>query len=245
LRRGERADDALSCILALGITGAPVVDQDGIAVGIVSFRDLLTRKTGPLVGDCMSSPVVSVKRSATIQEAARIFSERGFHRLVVVDDDGRAVGIVSVIDCVRGLSGMPASHPATFPHYDPQSGVAWTDDTVFDLEHVDAAPEGPGILVLRVGGANVTETDTWIEPNRNVRARLREMLTKPQADRRLALLLERYASRLRFRAASVPSTRRRLEAMLRLREHADVWVWTRGATAESQNLASKTAKDSP
>jgi CBS domain-containing protein len=231
LRRGEEIEHALSYILALAISGAPVVDDNGIPVGVVSFRDLLTRNAGGLVGDCMTSPAVTVKRSATIQEAARIFSERGFHRLIVVDDEGHAVGIVSVLDCVRGLTGMPASHPAGFPHYDRRAGLTWSDDTLFDLEHLHTAPEGAGIFVLLVGGANLTETDVWIEPSRCVRARLRRILTLPQSDRRLATLVKRYGDRLRFRAAAVPDSTRRREALNRLREHTDTWVWARGPQA--------------
>jgi CBS domain-containing protein len=217
LRPDDAIDEALEWLLMLGISGAPVTDPYGKPVGMASWRDLLARRRGPTVGDCMSSPAVVVKRGATIKEAAAILSERGFHRVVVVDDTGHAVGVVSTLDVARALLGMPAAHPETFPHFDKSTGLIWSDDAVFGPHQIELAPSAPGILVLRVGGANEDERDVWIEGTGNLRDRLREIASGKDEDRRLALLLKRLGPKLCFRTTVVVDAQFRKMALDRVR----------------------------
>jgi len=226
LKACDGADAALRYLSTLDISGAPVLDAEGRPVGMISFRDLVGTRRNGNVASRMSSPVACVGPHTSIREAARHLGEAGFHRLVVVDDDGHAIGIVSSLDLMRALAGLPASHPATFPHFDTATGLTWSDDTTFDVAHLERAPEAPGILMLRVGGAGETETDVWVEPSPNVRTRLREILCQPQTDRRLTLLLQRYGRRLRYRAAAT-SGRPRDAALAVMHEREDQWVWAR------------------
>jgi CBS domain-containing protein len=224
LHAGDDVDAAIGYLLGLDISGAPVLDRAGHPIGVAALSDLVSLKGGPRVGERMSRPAVVIDRMATIGEAARLLSEHGIHRLIVVDDRGLAVGIVSALDCVRALCGLPAHHPSAFPHYDRPSGLTWGDDLVLCRENLDLAPNGPGILVLRVGGAGRPETDVWIEPAANVRARVRELLYCPQSDSRLSALLARHGRNLRFRACAVPDSARLREALDRLRKNRDPWV---------------------
>jgi CBS domain-containing protein len=201
-----------------------VVDRAGHPVGVASLRDLVALKGGRLVAERMSSPALVIDRMATIGEAARLLSEHGIHRLIVVDERGLAIGIVSALDCVRALYGLPAHHPSAFPHYDRRTGLTWGDDLVLCRENLESAPDGPGILVLRVGGVGRPETDVWIEPAANVRARLRELLYCHPSDGRLSALIARHGKDLRFRACAVPDGARLREALDRLRENRDPWV---------------------
>jgi hypothetical protein len=228
LRPSDDVDEALRYLLAMGVSGAPVVDGQGYPLGVVSFRDLLPYQGGTRIMDRMSAPAISIARTASIEAAARLLSERGIHRLVVVDEDGLTVGVVSASDCMRGLCGLPASHPATFPHYDRRKGLTWTDDLILCSENLDLAPSAPGILLLRVGGLGRYETDVWIESTENVRARLQDMLLRPQQDRRLAQLLSRYGKDLRFRASPVPDASRRVAALDALRVTREPWVVIHG-----------------
>lgn len=216
VRPTDATSDVLNGILALGITGAPVLGQDGRPVGMVSLKDLVSR-TGSLAADLMTAPAAVVGAGAPIADAGRLLAETGYHRLVVVDADGRAAGIVSALDVVRGLLGLPAIHPSPFPHLDRETGLTWTDDFPLDLEHLDAAPDGPGLLVLIHGGASLRERVVWAEPCENVSTRLAGMLSTPQTEQPL---LSWWLARrpLRFRAAAVAdaSTRRRaIEGFLR------------------------------
>jgi CBS domain-containing protein len=51
--------------------------------------------------DIMTSPVVTVRLSTHVKEAAAILAERGFTALPVVDADDRLIGIVTEADLVR------------------------------------------------------------------------------------------------------------------------------------------------
>ena len=48
----------------------------------------------------MSSPPITVRRLTPLAEAARLMRERSVHRLVVVDERDRAMGVLSSMDFV-------------------------------------------------------------------------------------------------------------------------------------------------
>ncbi|WP_428264855.1 CBS domain-containing protein [Haliangium sp.] len=202
MRANELARDALGYLASLGVSGSPVLDDEGMPIGMVSMRDLLRIDDDDVVEQHMSRPVVTVNEHNTIEDAAKLLGETGFHRLVVADEEGRAVGIISSLDIVRGLIGMPASHPPVFPHYDEDNHVIWTDDIVFELDRVEAAPDGPGVLALIHGGAGRLERMVWAEAAHNVRTRLIDMLSTPQDK---FPMLQHWLDQgdLRFRAAFV------------------------------------------
>jgi hypothetical protein len=218
LRPVELASDALRYLVALGVGGCPVLDDGGMPVGMISLSDLVNASSDVPVRERMSAPIASVREAATIREAATLLSETGYHRLVVVDEHGRAVGIVSSIDVVRGLVGMPARHPAVFPHYDERTHMAWTDDTELDFGRIEVAPDGPGVVALIHGGAGRHERVVWAEATQNVRTRLIDMLSSPQ-DRYPALQRWLDIGNLRFRAASqIDAVERRRVAEQLLRD---------------------------
>jgi CBS domain-containing protein len=57
----------------------------------------------------MTTPAVTVHVGATIRLAAREMVSRHIHRLVVTDDDGIPVGVVTPLDLLRSLLETPAS----------------------------------------------------------------------------------------------------------------------------------------
>ena len=202
LQPDETPDDALSYVLALGVTGAPVIGESGELLGMISLRDLFGDRQGVTIADRMTTPAVSVTQHMPISEAGKLMGETGYHRLAVTDENGRLVGILSTLDVVRGLLGMPASHPATFPHYDPETGATWTDDHLLEFERVEAAPEGPGVVALVRGGTGTRESIVWVEATDNMRRRLIDMLSLPEEQ---TLMLRKVLAfrELRFRATSI------------------------------------------
>jgi CBS domain-containing protein len=219
LRASDSAESALAGILALGITAAPVLDPDGRPLGVVSLRDLVGgRREGSIAGARMTSPAAVVRARATIAEAAQLVGTTGYRHLVVVNEDGRAVGMVSAVDLIRGLVGLPATHPAAFPHFDAATGVSWTDDAVLDADAIEWIPGGPGLVALIHDAPGEPRRVVWVEAAANVSTRLAEMLAAPQEDPELALWLRRREA-LRFRVALVgdPERRERLAAALRAR----------------------------
>jgi len=212
IRPTDLADQAVRHLLALGVSGAPVLDQEGRPLGVASVGDLLREDAGLTAADRMTSPPAVVAKDASLAQAASQMAETGYGRLVVVDAGGKAVGLVSAIDVLRALTGAPVRHPDSFPHYDRTSGLTWTDDTALDLDRVQASPDGPGLLLLVHGGAQQPEIPVWAEACANVRTRLLDMLSTPQGDRP-ALLLWLQRGNLRFRAAAEPDSERRRFAL--------------------------------
>jgi len=96
------------------ISGLPVVDRDGVLVGVISQTDLLHARTtealwsawpGLAVRHLMTSPPVTVTADVAIEDAASLMEERGIHRLVVTDEDGETpIGVLSVSDLVRAMA---------------------------------------------------------------------------------------------------------------------------------------------
>lgn len=56
-----------------------------------------------LVREAMTSPVVTIPRTATVRQAIRVLHEHEITALPVVDDAGRLAGIVSEMDLLRGV----------------------------------------------------------------------------------------------------------------------------------------------
>jgi CBS domain-containing protein len=97
------------------ISGVPVVDEDGVLVGVLAESDLVrARATQSLwshwealaVHHLMHAPVLTADREMGLEEAATLMERAHVHRLIVVDDDQRIpVGIISSSDLVRAIVG--------------------------------------------------------------------------------------------------------------------------------------------
>jgi CBS domain-containing protein len=130
---GPDADvaEVASLLLANNISAAPVVDDEGHILGMVSEADLMrraggdrprrwwlalfadetaafTRTHGTRARDVMTGDVVSIGKDATLAEIARTLESRRIKRVAVVED-GRLAGIVSRSDVLRGLASLRAS----------------------------------------------------------------------------------------------------------------------------------------
>jgi CBS domain-containing protein len=110
-------------LFELGVSGFPVVDDDGKVIGVVSEADMLAkealedgyhglrgmiaaivhraerRKAGAATAaELMTSPAVTVAADDTVEHAAARMYTRTLKRLPVVDPAGRLVGIISRSD---------------------------------------------------------------------------------------------------------------------------------------------------
>lgn len=90
----------------------PVCENDRL-VGMVTDRDIVVkavaegREGQAKARDVMSSPVVWCYDSQDVGEAARLMEVKQIRRLLVVDDDKRLVGIVSLGDIsTRGFEDL-------------------------------------------------------------------------------------------------------------------------------------------
>lgn len=101
------------------VSAIPIVDQQGIPIGIVSEADLLLKERrqelesegdylhprrrrherakaeGTVAAEVMTSPAITVAAGTPLSEAAQLMQKKNIRRLVVVDHRGRIAGIVS------------------------------------------------------------------------------------------------------------------------------------------------------
>ena len=97
------AEATLSDLRALSahhrISGIPVVKPDGTLVGIVTNRDIRFA-TDPKVrvADLMTTDLVTVKEGTSETEARALLHKHRIERLLVVDDDFKCVGLITVKD---------------------------------------------------------------------------------------------------------------------------------------------------
>ena len=99
--------DAVVLMTAENI-GAIVITSLQKAVGILTERDLMKKvilegldAKNTKVGDVMSAPLIIIRSDASIGEATQLMQLRKIRRLIV-EEDGRIVGIVTQRDLERG-----------------------------------------------------------------------------------------------------------------------------------------------
>ncbi len=102
--------DAANLMFRNKVSGLPVVNEDGMLVGIITEADFLRLEVArheaedpqpvETVDEVMSPRVLTIGPSHSITDAARTMVVNDVNRLPVVDDAGRLLGIVSRLDVV-------------------------------------------------------------------------------------------------------------------------------------------------
>jgi CBS domain-containing protein len=87
-----------------------VTEREGEApVGVVSHVDVIAHYGEDLAAiqaqDVMTSEVISISEDATLEEAAKKLLESNIRRLLVVNEEGRPLGILSTTDIIREIRG--------------------------------------------------------------------------------------------------------------------------------------------
>lgn len=99
-------DDAVAHLAAVldqhGISGVPVVDDDGVVVGLVSEYDVLAHPEGPTAAEIMTRAVLSVTEDNDVEDVRHLLLDRRIRRVPVLSG-GTPVGIVSRGDLVALL----------------------------------------------------------------------------------------------------------------------------------------------
>jgi CBS domain-containing protein len=98
------------------VSGLPVVNGEGVVVGVVSESDLLARQEAPglrrkrartaelTAADLMSWPPATIAPDETVRHAARLMYAHKLRRLPVVDQRGQLIGLVTRADLLSAFT---------------------------------------------------------------------------------------------------------------------------------------------
>ena len=97
--------EALDIMGRYKISGVPVVNTDGLLVGIITNRDLRfeTRFNIPVSEVMTPQPLVTVPVGTTLDEAKVKLQKHRIEKLLVVDDDGHLKGLITVKDIQKAI----------------------------------------------------------------------------------------------------------------------------------------------
>ncbi len=92
--------------------GMPVVGKDGKPVGMVSKTDLLREGSESFAGavptgtvaEVMTESAFGLPEHASLAQAAALMAYERVHRVPILSDDGKVVGIVTPLDVARWLA---------------------------------------------------------------------------------------------------------------------------------------------
>ncbi len=171
-------------LFELGVSGFPVVDDDGKVIGVVSEADMLAkeaieggwhglrgmiaavvhraerRKAGAATaGELMTSPAVTVAADDTVGHAAARMYTRRLKRLPVVDAAGRPVGIICRSDVL-----------AVFDRLDEEIRAEITGQVIPRLSE-----PGQYSLIVKDGVVTVEGTPESVSMGHEVLARIRHV----------------------------------------------------------------------
>lgn len=172
VRPGASLKEAAALLVEHGISGLPVVDSEGRALGVVSETDLLFKETGEpdppgyltrlldpfllrerekfaarTVGEAMTAPAVTIAPRSSVATAAKTMLAGGVTRLPIVED-GKLVGIVTRTDLVRAFV-RPDAEIATEIRYGVIERGMWIDSEVLEVRVDDGEVRLAGCLESR------------------------------------------------------------------------------------------------
>lgn len=114
----DEVDNVWRAMQEKSFSGCPVVTK-GKPVGILTQANLLEHsmvfpsfeakkgrfKAPPKISSVMKVPVISLKPTDTVKDAAGLMLKKGIGRVLIVDQKGKLMGIVDREDIVRALVG--------------------------------------------------------------------------------------------------------------------------------------------
>jgi IMP dehydrogenase len=82
------------------VSGIPIVDKNGLLVGILTRRDLrFLEENDQLIRDVMTSEnLVTARGNLTLAEAEQILTAKKVEKLLLIDEEGRLTGLITIKD---------------------------------------------------------------------------------------------------------------------------------------------------
>jgi CBS domain-containing protein len=104
---GRDVETVAQIMRELNVGFVPVCQKNGTVVGVITDRDIAIRvvaegRSGNTkVEEVMTEDAITCHPSADLQEVERLMRAHQVERIVVVDDDARLAGVISLIDLAQ------------------------------------------------------------------------------------------------------------------------------------------------
>jgi len=97
--------DALDLMGEYHISGIPVIDDNGVLIGILTNRDLrFETDTAALVGEKMTkAPLITAPKGCTLDDAEKIFRNNKVEKLPIIDANGHLEGLITIKDLKKRI----------------------------------------------------------------------------------------------------------------------------------------------
>ncbi|MEI6093066.1 MAG: CBS domain-containing protein [bacterium] len=82
------------------------VDDNGVLLGVVPVRKLLSCDETEKVSDIMDTPIFSIRENATLLQASELFLEHRYMALPVVDDNNKLTGVIDINLFTDGINAL-------------------------------------------------------------------------------------------------------------------------------------------
>ena len=100
IKPDQTLQDAEDIMASYKISGVPVVDDNGILVGILTNRDMRFTKdfTHKAIDKMTLMPLVTAKEGTTLEEAADVMHASKIEKLPIVDNNNKLIGLITIKD---------------------------------------------------------------------------------------------------------------------------------------------------
>ncbi|KAF0138851.1 MAG: IMP dehydrogenase [Rhodospirillaceae bacterium] len=106
MRPNQTLSEALTLMVSYHISGIPVMERNGRLAGILTNRDVrfATNMDQPVSELMTKDNLVTVREGVSHDEARSLFHQHRIEKLIVVDDDYRCIGLITVKDMEKARS---------------------------------------------------------------------------------------------------------------------------------------------
>lgn len=126
--------DAMNLMSEYRIGGIPVVDANGILIGIVTNRDLrFENNRKKKITEVMTTNLITTNHKTNLEAAARILQKHKIEKLPMIDDMGKLIGLITYKDITK-TKDRPSSCKDDMGRLRVAGAVGIASDTLVRVE---------------------------------------------------------------------------------------------------------------